>query len=114
MDGLHGVVKIEARNDDFPLNVLQEGIRQFVQEGAGSLPGPVELVAIPALVATAAAIGSARVIQFKEGWIEPSSLWAAVVSPTGAMRSPALKMAAESLQDLDTKDRRTWTSDVTV
>ena len=108
------VRNIHVQKADFPLDALPEGIRQFAEEAAASLSGTPELVAIPALVVTAAAIGGSRVIQLKPDWQEPSSLFAAVVSPSGAMKSPALKMAAKPLQNLDAPEKRTWTSDVTV
>jgi hypothetical protein len=63
---------------------------------------------------SAAAIGNSKVIKLKSGWTEPASLFAAVVSPSGSMKSPALNMAVKPLQDLDSPDKRTWTADVTV
>ena len=98
----------------FPIDALPEPIAQFATACAASLSAPVELVAIPALVVAAGAIGNSRVIRLKPDWTEPASLFAAVVSPSGAMKSPALNMAAKPLQDLDSPTGRTWTADVTV
>lgn len=98
----------------FPIDALPEPIAQFATACAASLSAPVELVAIPALVVAVAAIGNSRVIRLKPDWTEPASLFAAVVSPSGAMKSPALNMAAKPLQDLDSPKGRTWTADVTV
>jgi hypothetical protein len=96
------------------IDALPEPIAQFATACAASLSAPVELVAIPALVVAAGAIGNSRVIRLKPDWTEPASLFAAVVSPSGAMKSPALNMAAKPLQDLDLPTGRTWTADVTV
>ena len=98
----------------FPIGALPEPIAQFAIACAASLPAPVELVAIPALVVAAGAIGNSRVIRLKRDWTEPASLFAAVVSPSGTMKSPALDMAATPFQDLDSPTSRTWTADVTV
>lgn len=98
----------------FPMASLPEPIRNFSTACAASLSAPVELVAIPALVVAAAAIGNSRAIRLKSDWSEHSCLFAAVVSPSGTMKSPALNMAAKPLQDLDSAERRTWTADVTV
>ena len=103
-----------STNDMFPLDALPESISRFTTECAASLSAAPELVAIPALVVTAAAIGNSRVISLKQDWTEPSSLFAAVVSASGTIKSPALKMASKPLQELDAQDRRTWTADVTV
>lgn len=98
----------------FPMESLPEPIGRFAIACSASLSAPVELVAIPALVVAAAAIGNSRAIRLKPGWTEPASLFAAVVSPSGAMKSPALNMAAKPLQALDSPKWRTWTADVTV
>ena len=98
----------------FPFDALPGPIAQFATACATSLSAPAELVAIPALVVAAGAIGNSRVIRLKQDWTEPASIFAAVVSPSGAMKSPALNMAAKPLQDLDSPTGRTWTADVTV
>jgi hypothetical protein len=88
----------------FPIDALPGPIAQFATACAASLSAPVELVAIPALVVAAAAIANSRRIRLKPDWAEPASLFAVVVSPSGAMKSPALNMAAKPLQDLDPTD----------
>ena len=98
----------------FPLDALPGPIRQFAIEGAASLTAPPELIAVPALVVAAAAIGGSRIIELKQGWTEPASVFAAVISPTGTMKSPALQLATAPLQALSPRDVPTWTADVTV
>lgn len=98
----------------FPLDALPGPIQQFAMEGAASLTAPPELIAVPALVVAAAAIGGSRIIQLKPGWTEPASVFAAVISPSGTMKSPALQMATAPLQGLTTPGAPTWTADVTV
>lgn len=98
----------------FPIDALPEPIGDFSASCAAALSAPPELVAIPALVAAAAAIGNSRAIKLKPGWTESASLFAAVISPSGAMKTPALQMATKPIQNLESPPRRTWTSDVTV
>src|SRR5262245_22325768 len=90
-----------AQNDSFPLDALPSPLRQFTVECAASLPVAPEMVGIPALVVTGAAIGNTRAIRLKDGWTESTALWAALVSPSGTMKSPALKQVAEPLLKLD-------------
>ncbi len=98
----------------FPLESLPQPIQQFVEEGAQSLPAPYELLAIPCLVSMGAAIGNSRVLQLKEGWVEHSALYAAVVCESGTMKSPAMDKGTSFLRDLQTSSHRTWTSNTTV
>lgn len=101
-------------SSNLPLDALPITIRQFVVECAASLTAAPELVAIPALVVTAAAIGNSRVIRLKQDWTERPAIYAAVVSPSGTRKTPALKRAVTPLQDLDTNEKRSWAADTTV
>ncbi len=104
----------ESEASTFPIQALPAPIRRFVTECAESLTAAPELVAIPSLVVTAAAIGNTRRIQLKPGWTEPPILFGAVVSASGTMKSPALEKAVEPIQRLGSSKHRTWTGDVTV
>ncbi len=78
----------------FPLETLPPSIRRFVEEAAASFPAPVDMIAVPALVCVGAAIGSARLIRLKPGWVERPALYAAIVQPPGTLKTPALEKAA--------------------
>jgi len=101
-------------SNQLPLEALPFAIRQYVAEGAEALPGPYELLAIPALVAAGAAIGNACGVQLKEGWQEKPSLYAAVICGSGTMKSSALDQATSPVKQRQKDDCRTWTSDATV
>jgi hypothetical protein len=82
----------------FPLEALPPILRQYVIEQAAALPVPIDLIAIPAIVAAGAAIGRTREIQLKDGWIEHASIYAAIVSTTGSLKTPALSKTTEPLR----------------
>lgn len=98
----------------FPLEALPPVLRHFTEECAASLPVPPELVAVPGLAVMGAAIGNARGIELKPDWRETPIIYAAVISQTGTMKSPALAEAVQPLQALGSTGTRTWTADVTV
>ena len=98
----------------FPTDTLPGPMRRFVEEGAKALPAPPDFLAVPALVSAGAAIGNTRRIRLKTGWEEPAQLYAAIVSDSGSMKSPALEKATKSVKDHQTTNCRTWTSDATV
>ncbi len=98
----------------FPTDTLPGSLRQFVEEGAKALPAPPDFLAVPALVCAGAAIGNARQIRLKPDWMESSCLYAAVVSDSGSIKSPALEKATKPAKLRQTQSGRTWTSDVTV
>jgi hypothetical protein len=85
-------------NLTFPLETLPPILRQYVIEQAAALPVPIDLIAIPALVVASAAIGRTRDIELKPGWIEHVSIYAAIVSTTGSLKTPALSKTTEPLR----------------
>lgn len=97
----------------FPLDALPQVVRAFTVQCASSLPVAPETVGVPALVVIGGAIGNARRIRLKDGWTEPTSLWAAVVARSGYKKSPAVSQAAEPLLKRDSLQWRTWTADIT-
>jgi hypothetical protein len=105
---------VDPEDRIFPTEALPDPLRPFVEECARSLPVPVELVAVPSLVVAGAAIGNARRIRLKEDWTESAALYAAIVSASGTMKSPALEAVADPIRQKQTKGGRTWTADTTV
>ena len=87
----------------FPVDALPEPVRGFVTAGAKAIGCDVSHVALPLLPALAGAIGNARRIQLERGWTEPSILWTAIVAYSGTMKSPAMELALQSVQDRQSK-----------
>lgn len=73
----------------FPVDVLPGAMGRFVREWALALGCDAAHLALPALAAAAAAVGTTRTLRLKRGWEEPSVLWTAVVGDRGMLRSPA-------------------------
>jgi len=91
-----------AQNDrlNFPLDSLPSDLRAFTREAASAIGAPIDFIAIPVLVATAAAIGAHRMIRLKDEWVEPSTLYAAIVAAPGTLKTPALKIALSPVQEI--------------
>jgi hypothetical protein len=82
----------------FPTAFLPSPLRDFVEQGAAALGCDTSFLALPALAVAASAIGNARVIELKAGgWAEPAIVWAAVVSQSGTLKTPAWVMALQPL-----------------
>jgi hypothetical protein len=76
----------------FPLDALPEPIRGFVNAGARAIGCSLEYLALPLLIAIAAAIGNTRRLELKRGWSVPPILWGAVVGESGTAKSPAFRL----------------------
>jgi predicted DNA-binding transcriptional regulator AlpA len=90
----------------FPLAAFPDPLRAFATEAAAAIGCPVDLVALPMLAAAATAIGTSHVIEAKPGWREGARIFAAVVSPPGAGKSPALSAVFDPFRRLEMRFRR--------
>jgi len=81
----------------FPLHVLPMRMRTFIATVADAVGCPVDLVAVPALVAAGSAIGNAVELEVKPGWHERACLWALSIARSGDGKSPAHREAMRPL-----------------
>ena len=72
-----------------PINRLPPPLAEYVAQSAEAIGCDPCLVAMPALAACAAAIGDARAVQIKAGWIEFEILWTLAIAPSGAHKTPS-------------------------
>lgn len=76
----------------FPTDVFPPAVVDFIHTVARSLPCPEDFPGVAALAVASVAIGTSRKVRVKPGWSEFCNLFAAVVSPPGALKSPALDL----------------------
>ena len=97
-DGSHEPVPpTRDRYEPFPVDVLPEPVRSYINESAAAIGCDPAFVALPLLSALAAAIGNARRLEVKPGWSEPAIVWTAVVAESGTAKSPAMDAALRPL-----------------
>ena len=86
-----------------PIHRLPSPLADYVAKSAEAIGCDPCLVAMPALAACAAAIGDARAVQVKIGWIEFPILWTLAIAPSGALKTPAMKAAMHGLEEAQRK-----------
>jgi hypothetical protein len=86
-----------------PIDRLPPPLAEYVARSAEAIGCDPCLVVMPALAACAAAIGDARAIQVKHGWIEYAIFWTLVIAPSGAHKTPAMKAAMHGLEEAQRK-----------
>jgi hypothetical protein len=100
--------KINVRTPAFPTDALPPICQRYVEEVAAAVLCPPELVGVPLLCAVSGAVGYTRVLRIKYGWEVSASLYAAVVSPPGARKSPAASFAYKPLEKIQAELRRDY------
>jgi 5S rRNA maturation endonuclease (ribonuclease M5) len=88
-----------ARYRAFPTERLPRALARFVREQSQALNCDASMVAPSMLATCAGAIGTTRAIGLREDWREPAVVWAAIVSRSGTLKSPAFDAAVQPLQD---------------
>src|SRR5262249_2881035 len=76
----------------FPIEALPQPVRGFVEAAAKAIGCDPSYLALPLLVALAAAIGNTLRWELKRGWSAPPILWAAIVGESGTAKTPAFKL----------------------
>lgn len=107
--GNDGASLTDAQEDDdlgegfepMPLDALPPILARFAEAGAKALPCDPALLALPALISCAGAIGNTRVVQIKESWQEPCILWSIAIAPPSSRKTAAFKLAKGPLETVD-------------
>lgn len=91
-----------------PPELLPEPVQPYLADAAERASLPLEMVAVPWLVVTAAAIG--RGVGIKpgrfDGWTVVPNLWGGIVAPPGALKTHAITVGTRLLSPLIDRARR--------
>ena len=85
---------------NLPTDLIPIPLRPWLVDAAERLSVPMEMVAIPVLVALGAALGRAVALYPKRhgNWRVVANLWGVVVAPSSAMKTPALEEGTRPLE----------------
>jgi hypothetical protein len=100
-DGINGSPNLQYSPP--PIDRLPPPLAEYVAKSAEAIGCDPCLVAMSALAACAAAIGDARAVQVKAGWIEFPVLWTLSIAPSGSLKTPAMKAAMHGLEEAQKK-----------
>jgi hypothetical protein len=90
---------------EFPLEVLNAGWQAWALEtshGSGTTPAHVM---VPLLGIASAVVGAARRVQVSRSWIEPLTMWTALVGSSGSGKTPGIDVSTRPLALIE-KTRR--------
>ena len=97
-----------ARWVPFPVHELPGPLARYVADTARARQCDPAAVALPLLAALAGTIGNTRMVRMTPAWLAPSVLWAAVVAPSGAVKSPGFHAALFPIEQIDRAEREAW------
>lgn len=91
---------------NFDYTMLPDVLIDFVRDASERMGVPPDYIAVPSMLAAAAALGSGWAIcpkEYDKGWKETAVLWGGIVAPPGSKKSPCLQLAAKPLQRIEAK-----------
>jgi hypothetical protein len=99
----------------FPIELLPQQLRWWVVTQAEAMGVPFDVLALPALVGIAGAIGKGAILKAKRhdlSWDERPCIWGALIMPKGSLKSPAIKAAMSPLRAAQAQARERWHEEV--
>jgi Protein of unknown function (DUF3987) len=93
----------------FDIELLPSALRGFVEDVAGRMQVPAEIVATPLLIALGSVIGKKLAIQPRSvdaSWYEYPNLWGVSILQPGMLKSPALNEATKFIRELEDLAKR--------
>lgn len=83
----------------FPVDALPANLQDFVLQGAKATSSPIDYIGAGLLPVLGLAIGNTLRLQVNETWFEHAAVWAALVGPPGARKSPAMKLLLRPVKE---------------
>ena len=81
------------------LPIAPPGEGTIARRVAAAMRCPIDFIGLAILVVSGAAIGAARALQVKGGWLEKPGLYAVVVARPGTTKTPALRAVMEPIYE---------------
>lgn len=97
----------------FPVGVMPACLRSMVEAVAGATGTDPSFAALAALVTVAGCIGNRVAAGVKQGWVEPSVLWGAVVGRSGTTKTAVLQLVTKALIDHFKREQTSYQESLT-
>jgi hypothetical protein len=86
---------------DFPLTHLSKDLQGWVKDAANGKACTVDHVAVPLLGVASSLIGVSRRAQASPSWVQPMTLWVAIVGASGTGKTPGLDASRDALAEIE-------------
>lgn len=87
----------------FPLDIFGPLLAAEIGAHAENASSPVDFAAAAVLCGASAMIGNTNRVQVKPGFVQPAVLWAQVIGPPSAKKSPALRVVTSIIHRIEAR-----------
>ena len=85
----------------FPVDILTPALREWVERAAHGAGVTADHIVLPLLSITSGLIGTARRVRASPAWLEPMSLWGAIIGFSDSGKTPALDVIRRALSRIE-------------
>jgi len=96
-------MKTIIQNINFPVNVFPPTIQTLIEEASVCLGLSKEYLGTSVLFSASVSVGLTAEIEVAKGWTELPIVYVALVGPSSAKKSRALKLAVQPIEDFDSE-----------
>lgn len=97
--------------EPFPLDVLPVPLADLCRKASAAIQCPVDYLGVAALGLAGGVIGLSVNLSIDNSWIESPNLYVAIVGPPGTKKTPAIRLLARPLYEIDSRLRETYKLD---
>jgi uncharacterized protein DUF3987 len=90
---------------EFPQGIFSPRLSNWLTRASRGAGTQVDFVALPMLGVASSLIGKARRVQASTSWIQPCTLWVAIVGFSGDRKTPGLEAVTKTLDHIESENR---------
>jgi Protein of unknown function (DUF3987) len=108
------IAAVDERVPPFPVHLLPAPFSTFIADIADRMQVPLDFAGIPLIAAAGAMLGSEFRLAPKlhDDWSERACLWAMIVAPTGAKKTPPMEEVLRPIRSLQSECYRRWEAEM--
>jgi len=106
------IKKLEYKTDVFPIDVFPIEIQNYITICSQTLNNSLDYMGGAFLWMSSLIIGNTVKIKVKNGWIEPCSIWLAVIGMKGIGKTPSIKSIVFPLEKANMREIKRYTKDL--
>lgn len=99
-------IKVDVPKQDleFPVDIFPKEFQHYILECNSKLDSNIDFMGVSLVWAISVIIGNSVKIEVKKGWIEPCSVWIAVVGKAGLGKTPSINNIIHPLQKINSRE----------
>jgi len=96
--------ELPKKDLEFPVDIFPKEFQKYILECNSKLDSNVDFMGVSLVWAMSVIIGNSIKIEVKKGWIEPCSVWIAVVGKAGLGKTPSINNMIYPLQRINSRE----------